>query len=145
MSNPQEGIETHVNYRNVYYWFRRKINGQAFNVMGEKEAALVYTRRDFRDKFLYLGWSTGAAHAAVIKASGLGRLTGEEHKAVLMADTGTLDEARTKALLAAEEAELQAALANPDKSPPRRISIETVGGSPVTTGVIADTIRMMGR
>lgn len=126
----------------MIYFFKRKNDGSTFPIEGEDAAGRLFQRRNFKDLFEYLGKSDGSAFNAVLK--GAAKITKAEQQAV-MEGSKEDDETRVALLKRAEQAELEAALANPDKRRPVTSSVLDLDGRAVNSGPIAEMAKMFGQ
>tara|TARA_R100000049_G_C1941334_1_gene85547 strand:+ start:1235 stop:1612 length:378 start_codon:yes stop_codon:yes gene_type:complete len=107
------------------YWFQRKSDKEYIPIEGEKHAGIIFHRKGFVNKFSYIGWSTGEAYKKAIAIRPKIKKESDEHIKVMQEG---YDEATKKVIYDGFGAELEAARANEDKTPPRKFTVMTLEG-----------------
>lgn len=122
------------------YFFQRKVDGFIFPLDNELQASHLFRRKDFNDKFTYIGWSSGqklrefeGGHRVDIEYSSEEALTESSQQQLT-----SYKEAYDKAL----EEELMDAVDNPDKSRPRDFRRRDLNGNFLDNTVLNTVLGM---
>lgn len=118
------------------YWFKKILptgKWKAYFIEGESKAWKEYKlASQYRYNYRYIGWSSGEAYQNIVNSHSELRITENYFQKELSADTVKYDEwlkEREKVLKLAQKAELQAALDNLDKTPPRNFDKTDIYGN----------------
>lgn len=123
------------------FWFQKKANDEYFPIDTEKQASDLFKRRDFNQKFKYIGWSDGRKYNQIVSQKK--KLTKKEFEKMALAGDD-LDQERTDLLKLAFEEELKVAKRNKDKTQPRNFDVADLEGNPMEKGTMADMVKLMG-
>ena len=127
-----EGFQGHQ----LTYFFKRKADDEVFAVDTERQASHMFRRKDFNQKFEFLGKSDGSKFKEALKNNI--RLTKKEAQMLMMPEDVLPDlpeaqqniywkaiekiEGKNKIVQDAFEKEVESAKENPDKTQPRDFS-----------------------
>lgn len=127
---------------NRIYFFQRKRDGYIFPLDRELQASHLIRRKDFNEKYVYIGWSTGKYYNEY-KKNGTTRVTYDEEANVSEEGKEKVEERRVTYNEMLEK-ELEEAVDNADHTPPRDFRVRDLNGS-VQDSSVASMIKLVQR
>lgn len=142
LQNQKKSTKTFQTPVSRVYFFKRKEDNHYFAIDNEKQASHMIRRKDFNSKFEFIGWGSGRHTLA------LSRLA--HQKPEFDAEGGATEamqdqhEKNLDNFYEAMEKDIQEAMENPDKTPPRDFRKLSLDGAPLNNSM-SEWLNMFNR